>query len=81
MNWVSIVKIVLELLPAIIAAIKAIEDLLPKEKQGTEKLALVREIITTTSDEASKNWPIIEAVITKLVAFCNKVGIFKTSIK
>ena len=79
MSWIAIVKIALDLLPSIIAAIKAIEEALPKENQGAEKLALVREIVTTTSEEANKNWPMIESVISKLVAFFNKMGIFKTS--
>jgi len=79
MSWIAIVKIVLELLPAIIAAIKAIEELLPESNKGAEKLALVREIITSTGDEASKNWPLIESTINKLVGFFNKLGIFKTS--
>jgi hypothetical protein len=79
MSWIAIVKIVLELLPAIIAAIKAIEELLPESNKGAEKLALVREIITSTGDEANKNWPLIESTINRLVTFFNKLGIFKTS--
>lgn len=79
MNWIVIVKTVLELLPAIIAAIKAIEAVLPEANKGVEKLALVRGIITGTGDEATKNWPMIESTINKLVAFFNKLGIFKTS--
>ena len=56
MNWVSIALIVLKLLPAIIAAIKAIEELLPEIGHGTEKLALIRSMIESIDAEATKAW-------------------------
>jgi len=79
MSWIAIVKVILELLPAIIAALKAIEAALPEANKGAEKLSLVREIVEGVSDDAKKNWPYIELAIAKIVAFFNKVGIFKPS--
>ena len=79
MAWISAVTAILQLLPAIIAALKAIESALPEANKGAEKLALVRGIIEGVSDDAKTNWPIIENAITKIVAFFNSVGIFKKS--
>lgn len=77
MTWLGIVKMVLELLPTIIAALKAIEAVLPETGKGAEKLALVRDIVESVNDDAKKNWPLIESVINKIVAFFNNVGVFK----
>ena len=77
MSWLGIVKMVLELLPAIIAALKAIESVLPETGKGAEKLALVRDIVEGVNDDAKNNWPLIENTIGKIVAFLNKVGVFK----
>lgn len=81
MNWISSVKAILELLPVIIVALKAIESLLPEAGRGADKLALVRDIVEGVNDDARKNWPAIETAISKIVAFFNKVGIFKTTSK
>jgi hypothetical protein len=76
MNWLNIVKIVLSLLPAIIAAIKAIEEVLPESNNGGQKLQLIRTIIESVSTEAAAAWPYIEKSVNALVAFFNSTGIF-----
>ena len=50
---IAIIKIIAQLLPTIIEAIKAIEAAVPASGQGAQKLALVRELIDQTVGEAS----------------------------
>jgi len=71
---------IVQLIPALIQLIKAVEEALPKAGLGTEKLALVRQIFETTYDSGTKLWPLVEPVIGAFVAIFNKAGIFsKTS--
>ena len=79
MNWIKIAKTLLELLPLIIGAIKVLENLFPEPGQGSSKLKVIKEIITGINDDAIEQWPYIEKTIGVIVAFLNKVGIFKTS--
>ena len=79
MKWVELAKTLLSLLPAIITAIKAIEEALPATGQGAAKLALIREIIESVSGELTEIWPYVEKVISLVVSWFNKTGVFKTS--
>ena len=79
MKWVELAKTLLSLLPAIITAIKAIEEALPATGQGAAKLALIREIIESVSGELTELWPYVEKVISLVVSWFNKTGVFKTS--
>jgi len=79
MNWISIAIAVLELVPAIIKAIKGVEEAIPVSGQGAEKLALIKEILFSISSKAEEVWPAIEKAIGAIVAIFNKLGIFKTS--
>jgi hypothetical protein len=81
MNWIEIVKAVFSLFPAAVAAIKAIEELLPESNKGADKLELIRTIIIDTDSGVKENWPLVEKIIASVVAFCNKFGIFKTTKK
>ena len=62
---------VLQLLPALIAAIKAIEDAVPGKGQGEAKLAAVREILESADKAASALWPILVPAIGALVKLFN----------
>ena len=68
--------IILKLLPAIIAAIKAIEEAIPAAGKGAEKLQAVREIIETVDASVAALWPQISAVVAVLVGLMNKTGVF-----
>lgn len=68
--------IILKLLPALIAAIKAIEEAIPGEGKGEAKLKAVREIIETVDGSLGTLWPLIAQVIGKLVAAFNESGVF-----
>ena len=70
------VILILQLIPALIAAIKAIEEAIPGQGQGEAKLAAVREIIEAAYGGVISIWPTIEKVIGIIVATFNKTGTF-----
>jgi len=80
---IAIIKIIAQLLPTIIEAIKAIEAAVPASGQGAQKLALVRELIEAAFEAVqdagvtfSEVWPAIARLIAKLVGLFNSTGIF-----
>lgn len=73
----SNIVIVLQLIPALIAAIKAIEDAIPGSGMGEQKLAAVRAMLEVIDGSISKLWPQISGVIGVLVGLFNAVGVFK----
>lgn len=68
---------ILNLLPALITAIRAIEDAIPGAGQGEQKLAAVRGILEAVDASATKLWPQISGVIGVLVGLFNSTGVFK----
>lgn len=66
-----------QLLPALIAAIKAIEDAIPGSGQGEAKLAAVRGIIEAVDASYKNLWPQLQPIIGVLVGLFNKTGAFK----
>ena len=80
---IAIIKIVAQLLPAIIEAIKAIEAAIPQSGQGAQKLALVRELIEAAFEAVqdagvtfAEVWPAVQRLIAKIVGVFNSTGIF-----
>lgn len=71
------VIIILQLIPALITAIKAIEEAIPGQGQGEQKLAAVRGILEAVDGSIAKLWPQISAVIGVIVGLMNKTGTFK----
>jgi hypothetical protein len=69
--------VLMQLLPAIIAAVKAIEEAIPQPGKGAEKLEAVRQIIETVDEAARSLWPQIAATIAVLVGLFNKTEVFK----
>ena len=78
MNWFTQLSYVLTLLPAIIIAIKAIEDAIPGAGKGEEKLAAIRVIMEAANGQIGIIWPMIETTIGILVGLFNKTGTFST---
>ena len=76
MSWLSNATVLLQLLPAIITAIKAIEEAIPGKGQGEAKLAAIREILESVSGQVSTLWPFIEKAISVLISLFNKTGTF-----
>ena len=79
MSWLSTATALLQLLPAIITAIRAIEEAIPGKGQGEMKLAAIREILESVSGQVSALWPFIEKAISVLVGLFNTVGVFQKS--
>lgn len=76
MNWLSTATALLQLLPAIITAMKALEEAIPGKGQGEMKLAAIREILESTSGQVQMLWPFIEKAISVLTTIFNKTGTF-----
>jgi len=76
MSYIAIIVAVLQLIPALIDVLKAIELAIPGQGKGELKLIAVREIIEASHEKASILWPTIEKVIAVLVATFNKTGVF-----
>ncbi len=72
------VIMILQLLPALITAMKAIEEAIPGSGKGEEKLSAIRQILEAVDSGASRYWPQLQATIGVLVSLFNKVGTFKT---
>lgn len=70
---------ILNLIPALIQAIKAIEEAIPGSGKGEEKLSAIRSILESVDASATKLWPQISAVIGVLVGLLNRTGVFKTT--
>ena len=71
--------IIAQLLPALIAAIKAIEEAIPGQGQGEAKLAAVRGIIEAVDASYKSLWPQLQPIIGVLVGLFNKTGVFKAA--
>ena len=68
---------IFQLLPAIIVAMKAIEDAIPGSGKGEEKLAALRQMLEAIDGGIAKLWPQIQPVIGVLVNLFNSTGAFK----
>ena len=71
------VMLVLKMLPVIIAAIKAIEEAIPGNGQGEQKLAMLRQILELADGTITNIWPTIEGLVKVLVKTFNDTGVFK----
>lgn len=71
------VIIILQLIPALIQAMKAIEDAIPGSGQGEQKLAAIRQILEAVDSGVAKFWPQIQTTISVLVGLFNTTGAFK----
>lgn len=67
----------LQLLPAIIAAIKALEDLAPMPGVGKDKMAVIRQVLELTGESVAAMMPLVEKAVGIVVGFANAVGAFK----
>jgi hypothetical protein len=68
---------VVQLIPAIIEVVQAVEKMLPETGLGAEKLAMVRSMLTAAYNGLEDAWPSIEKVVGVIVEFANKLGVFK----
>jgi hypothetical protein len=70
--------LIVQLVPALISLIKAIEEALPAAGLGAEKLAAIRKILEAAFEGASEVWPVVEKVISVIVSLFNNTGVFST---
>lgn len=76
MSWITTATTILNLLPALIMAMRAIEEAIPGQGKGEDKLAAIRAILEATNAQIGALWPTIQTVIGILVALFNKTGAF-----
>jgi len=69
--------LIVQLIPAIVAAMKAVEEALPGQGAGEQKLALVRAIVENGYGTISDLWPKMMPIISQFVAVFNAIGLFK----
>jgi hypothetical protein len=62
---------VLRLLPAIVAAVRALEEALPTSGAGKDKLAALREIMVSIDAGVTAIWPAIEKAVSAIVKLMN----------
>lgn len=67
---------IFQLIPAIVTALKAIEDAIPGAGQGEAKLAAVRQMLEAVDSGVAKLWPQISGIVTALVTLFNSTGVF-----
>jgi hypothetical protein len=75
----NVLMTIINLIPALIAAIKAIEAAVPGSGKGEEKLAAVRGILEAVDASYASLWPKIQTVVSVLVALFNKTGAMPAS--
>lgn len=83
-NLIALIGLVAQLLPTLIAAIKAVEDAMPQAGQGAAKLEMVRgwceaayATVTGTTITFAQVWPALEATVKSIVTVKNALGEFK----
>ena len=65
---------IFKLIPAIIQAMKALEDAIGEQGKGPEKLQALREMLEQVDASVAAMWPQISGVISVLVKLFNKNG-------
>lgn len=78
-NVLMIVSTVLQMIPSLITAIKAIEEAIPGQGNGEKKLAAIREIVEACHEKARELWPYLEKAIQIIVGVFNSTGVFSKS--
>lgn len=84
MNFFHLIRLLIELMPVLIDAIKAAEDALPGEGKGEAKLVMVRGVLeaayeaaTDTQADFTQIWPAVKRTIDSVVSAFNAVGLFR----
>jgi len=82
MNVIETIRLVASLLPAVIEIMKAVEEAIPGQGKGEQKLAAVRGILETVyikvnGADFEQVWTVLEKVISVIVNTFNKTGTFQ----
>ena len=83
MKFLTIARLIVSLMPILIAAIKSAEEAFPESGKGAAKLAIVRGLLesaytTATDTEATFDevWPSIRKAVDAIVAAFNAAKVF-----
>lgn len=79
MNSLTTITTIFQLIPAIIAAMKAIEEAIPGQGAGEQKLMAIRQMLEAIDVSFKTMWPQVSSVIAVLVNLFNTTGVFKKS--
>ena len=81
MKWIQIARAVLLLFPALIEAMKALEEAIPGEGKGEQRLAVIRQAMEAAHSQIQDTivkfediWPSLAAAIGGLVTAFNAFG-------
>lgn len=81
MKFLELLKLLVQLTPLVIEAIRVVESEIPGEGKGAQKLDLVRAMLESAYKAASdisqsfeSIWPALKSVIDQMVAVFNKTG-------
>ena len=72
----STLMTILNIVPALLRLIVAVEEVFPQSGAGGEKLAMVKNIIQASYDGISELMPIIETIVAAVVKTANAIGAF-----
>lgn len=82
-KFLNLFVVLAQLFPAVLTFIRELENAFPQAGQGAAKLALLREMLekayVTIGDVTvrwAELWPLLEALIAKIVALANSLGVF-----
>lgn len=85
MQYLTLIRVVLSLLPLVIDAVKAIEAAFPTSGQGNQKLGLIRSVLQSAYESGTGAlasfddiWPVLQKTVGAVVTFFNEVGAFKS---
>lgn len=86
MQYITLIKTIISLLPLLIQAIQTIEGALPEGGNGAAKLAVLKSVLENayrlTNDigiQFDALWPAISSIAGELVKLFNTAGTFKKS--
>jgi hypothetical protein len=84
MQFLTILKLIISILPLLIDTIKLIEAAIPGKGQGEVKLGAVRSVVESSYDVANESlpvfetlWPALAKTVSGLVSAFNSAGEFK----
>lgn len=67
---------IIQMLPALIQAVRQIEEFVPLPGAGKQKLELILGIVEDTVDDAKSMIPTIAKVVGRIVGLANAAGVF-----
>ncbi len=86
MQFLAIIKLVMQLLPIVIEAIKAIEDAFPVGGAGKAKMEVIKNTVESAYQVAGETthafetiWTPLSTMASAVVGLFNSTGLFKKS--